>query len=98
MKKWIMVFLLAAGVASSTVFAAPAIIASVFAGFAGVLVMADTATASLSSQNGGLHPAGPVNGAPAPLLNVFELDGGAGVVVFRQVDGKLVSRLYRARV
>lgn len=33
----------------------------------------------------------------APAFNVFELDGGTGVVVFRQVNGKLVSRFYRAQ-
>lgn len=30
-------------------------------------------------------------------VKVFELDGGAGVVVFRQVNGKMVSRFYRAQ-
>lgn len=31
-----------------------------------------------------------------PELRVFELDQGAGVVVFRTVNGKLTSRFYRA--
>jgi hypothetical protein len=26
---------------------------------------------------------------------VYELEHGAGVVVFKQIDGKLVSRMYR---
>lgn len=30
-------------------------------------------------------------------VKVFELEGGAGVVVFRQVNGKMVSRFYRAQ-
>lgn len=34
--------------------------------------------------------------APAP--RVLELDQGAGVVVFREVDGKRVSRFYRGNV
>ena len=34
--------------------------------------------------------------AAPPELRVFELDGGAGVVVFKTVDGKLTSRWYRA--
>ena len=33
----------------------------------------------------------------ASTVNVFELEGGTGVVVFRQVNGKLVSRMYRAQ-
>ena len=32
----------------------------------------------------------------APEVRVFELDRGAGVVVFKMVDGKLTSRRYRA--
>lgn len=32
---------------------------------------------------------------PAPL-EVYELDGGGGVVVFRVVDGKLTSRFFKA--
>lgn len=33
---------------------------------------------------------------PDPV-RVFELENGAGVVVFREVNGKLVSRFYRDR-
>ena len=32
-----------------------------------------------------------------PAVKVFKLAGGTGVVAFRQVNGKLVSRFYRAQ-
>lgn len=91
-----MILLLAVGVASSTVFAAPAVIASVFAGFAGVLVMADT-TVPPPMEINGLNQSSDSKSAEASVVNVFELNGGAGVVVFRHIDGKLVSRFYRSR-
>ncbi|MCL6509843.1 MAG: hypothetical protein K6U78_04065 [Anaerolineae bacterium] len=77
--------------------AAPAALASVVAGAAGVLMMA---SASLTTA-----PQVPVS-APVQIarqvevpaaVKVFELEGGAGVVVFRQVNGKMVSRFYRAQ-
>jgi hypothetical protein len=83
-------------VLAAATLAAPAMLASIVAGAAGLLMLAT---------------AGPVP-APMPLVqtvqivrqievpqavNVFELDGGTGVVVFRQVNGKLVSRFYRAQ-
>jgi hypothetical protein len=36
-----------------------------------------------------------VQAAPTPAMRVYELEHGAGVVVFKQIDGKLVSRMYR---
>lgn len=82
-------------VLAAATLAAPAMLASIVAGSAGLLMLAS---------------AGPTL-APAPVVqtvqivrqvadstvNVFELEGGTGVVVFRQVNGKLVSRLYRAQ-
>ncbi|MDD2811247.1 hypothetical protein [Rhodoferax sp.] len=82
-------------VLAAATLAAPAMLASIVAGSAGLLMLAS---------------AGPTL-APAPVVqtvqivrqvaastaNVFELEDGTGVVVFRQVNGKLVSRLYRAQ-
>lgn len=83
-------------VLAAAMLAAPAMLASVVAGAAGLLMVASA----------GPSPA-PVPQVQAvqivrtvqvpPTVNVFELDGGAGVVVFRQVGGKLVSRYYRAQ-
>lgn len=39
-----------------------------------------------------VHSAAPIE----PAWSVFELDQGGGVVVFREVGGKIVSRFYRA--
>ena len=82
-------------VLAAATLAAPAMLASIVAGSAGLLMLAS---------------AGPTL-APAPVVqtvqivrqvaastaNVFELEDVTGVVVFRQVNGKLVSRLYRAQ-
>ncbi|WP_336696246.1 MULTISPECIES: hypothetical protein [Burkholderiales] len=81
-------------VLTAAVFAAPAVIGSVLAGAAGLLVMASA---------GVTHPAPPpsprivqiVQAEPTPAVRVYELEHGAGVVVVKQIDGKLVSRMYR---
>lgn len=81
-------------VLTAAVFATPAVIGSVLAGAAGLLVMASA---------GVTHPAPPpsprivqiVQAEPTPAVRVYELEHGAGVVVFKQIDGKLVSRMYR---
>ena len=86
-------FLVGALVVAASLVAAPAVLGSLLAAGAGVLLMLSpdvghpppqTATATVMTRP-----------APDPL-RVFELDDGASVVVFRNVDGKLVSRLYRA--
>jgi hypothetical protein len=58
----------------------------------------------MMASAGATHPAPPssprvvqiVQEAPTPAMRVYELERGAGVVVFKQIDGKLVSRMYRA--
>lgn len=96
MKKLVMVLLFAAAAAGSTLLAAPVVMASVFAGFAGVMVMAQAGAAPMPHTNSPLPLVARVN-QDASAVNVFELDDGGGVVIFRQVDGKLVSRFYRSR-
>lgn len=90
-------------VVAASLVASPAVLGSLLATVAGLLLMASTALP-------GVAQAMPVQ-APAPViqvvrevvhvaadpLRIFPLDDGAGVVVFRTVDGKLVSRLYRAQ-
>jgi hypothetical protein len=76
-------------------FAAPAVLGSVLAGTAGVLMMASAGVG---------HPAPApsprivqiVRQEPATAMRVYELEDGAGVVVFKHINGKLVSRMYRA--
>lgn len=75
--------------------AAPALMGPLLAGVAGIALLA-----------GAGAPLAPVHALPAPVvqvvevvrepvLRVVELDGG-GVVVFKNVGGKLTSRFYRA--
>lgn len=82
--------------------APPAILAPVVAGSAGILMLASAGFPALAAQAVTL-PAVPVQTTaivrivqPDPV-RVFELENGAGVVVFREVNGKLVSRFYRDR-
>ena len=85
-------------VVAASLAAAPAALGSVLAAVAGLLLMASPALPGVAHAMP-QQPAAPVVQvvrAAADPLRVFELDGGAGVVVFRNVDGKLVSRLYRA--
>lgn len=81
-------------VIAAALIAPPAFAATLLAGSAGVLLMASA----------GLPAVLPAPVAAAPVVQVvkvvepvrvFELANG-GVVVFRTVDGKLVSRFYRA--
>lgn len=77
--------------------AAPAALASVVAGAAGVLMMA-SARLPTAPQVPVSAPVQIVRQVEVPAaVKVFELEGGAGVVVFRQVNGKMVSRFYRAQ-
>lgn len=87
------VLILAAAVAAS-----PAALGSILAGLAGLFLMASTALPGIAQ---------PMTPAAAPIaahvahvsepLRVFELEGGRAVVVFRQINGKLVSRCYRVQ-
>lgn len=68
----------------------------------GILMLASAGFPALAAQAVTL-PAAPVQTTaivrivqPDPV-RVFELENGAGVVVFREVNGKLVSRFYRDR-
>lgn len=97
MKNTLMVLLLAAAAAGSTLLAAPVVLASVFAGFAGVMVMTQAGIAP-TSQSSELLPLIARSNQDTSAVKVFELDGGGGVVIFRHIDGKLVSRFYRSRV
>lgn len=84
-------------VVAASVVASPAALGSLLAAVAGLLLMASPTLPGIAHAMP-RQPAAPVaQVARAALdpLRVFELDGGAGVVVFRHVDGKLVSRLYR---
>ncbi|MBO0501761.1 hypothetical protein J1C51_23590 [Chromobacterium haemolyticum] len=81
-------------VLTAAVFAAPAVIGSVLAGAAGLLMMAS------ASVGHSAPPPSPrivqiVQAEPTPAMRVYELERGAAVVVFKQIDGKLVSRMYR---
>jgi hypothetical protein len=92
------VLILAAAVAAS-----PAALGSILAGLAGLFLMASTALPGMAGMVQPMPPAA----APAPIaahvahvsepLRVFELEGGGGVVVFRTINGKLVSRMYRVQ-
>jgi hypothetical protein len=82
--------------AAATV-AAPAVLASVVAGAAGLLMLASAAP--MPTPVPMMQPAQVVRQAAATSpVNVFELEGCTGVVVFRQINGKMVSRFYRAQV
>lgn len=76
--------------------APPALAVSLLSASAGVILMTTGVIAA--------HPAQEMV-QPVPVVQVvripdpvrmFELDNGRGVVVFRNVDGKLTSRFYRA--
>lgn len=84
-------------VVAASVAASPAALGSQLAAVAGLLLMTSPALPGIAHAMPP-PPAAPVVQmvrAAADPLHVFELDGGAGVVVFRNVDDKLVSRLYR---
>lgn len=82
-------------VLAAATLAAPAMLASIVAGAAGLLMMASGPTLAPAPLVNAVHIVRQVDVQPA--IKVFELAGGAGVVVFRQVNGKLVSRFYRAQ-
>lgn len=83
-------------VLAAATLAVPALLASIVAGAAGLLMLATAGpmpvpvplvqTVQIVRQV-----------EVAPAFDVFELDGGTGVVVFRQVNGKLMRRFYRAQ-
>ena len=82
-------------VLAAATLAAPAMLASIVAGSAGLLMLASAGPTLAPVPV--VQTVQIVRQVAAPTLNVFELEGGTGVVVFRQVNGKLVSRLYRAQ-
>ena len=94
-------FLLGVLVLAASAVAAPAVLSSIVAGAAGLLMVAFALQPAAVLAASVAAPAAP---PPAPVamvrtvaqlepLKVVELD--RGVVVFRMVDGKLVSRFYR---
>ncbi|WP_395827997.1 hypothetical protein [Collimonas sp.] len=82
-------------VLAAATLAFPAMLASIVAGAAGVLMLASAGPTLAPAPV--VQTVQIVRQVEAPTVNVFELEGGTGVVVFRQVNGKLVSRFYRAQ-
>lgn len=82
-------------VLAAAILAAPAVLASIVAGSAGLLMLASAGPTLAPAPV--VQTVQIVRQVEAPTVNVFELEGGTGVVVFRQVNGKLVSRFYRAQ-
>ncbi len=82
-------------VLAAATLAAPAMLASIVAGSAGLLMLASAGPTLAPAPV--VQTVQIVRQVAAPTVNVFELEGGGGVVVFRQVNGKLVSRMYRAQ-
>lgn len=74
--------------------APPALLGSVVAGSAGLMLLASAGLTPAQVAAAPLVPMVHVVRVADPV-RVVELDGG-GVVVFRQVEGKLVTRFYRA--
>ena len=82
----------------ASILAAPAVLGSVVAGAAGLLLMVSAGQAMAAPVVAFTAPPAivrTVEEKPADPVTVFELEGGRAVVVFRQVNGKLVSRCYR---
>ena len=93
-------FKLFAGLAllAVTFLAPPALVGNVLAGITS-LALLGTVTANAPSLAAVMpmeRPAVVRVVAMQDPVRVFELDRGAGVVVFKTVDGKLTSRFYRA--
>lgn len=86
-------------VVAASLVASPAVLGSLLATVAGLLLMASPALPGIAQTMPAQAPAPVVQvvRVAADPLRIFPLDDGAGVVVFRTVDGKLVSRLYRAQ-
>lgn len=76
--------------------APPALAASLLSASAGVILMASGVIAAPPAQ-AIVQPVPVVQVVRIPdPVRMFELDSGRGVVVFRNIDGKLTSRFYRA--
>ena len=76
----------------AAILATPAVLASVAAAAAGLLV---ATTAAQTPEAARPAPVAIVRVIEVQTTQVFELEDGAGIVVFRRVNGKLTSRLYR---
>jgi hypothetical protein len=88
-------FLLGLLVLAASAVAAPAVLGSVVAGAAGLLMLGFALQPAVAAPVPALQPVALVRAVSRPdPFKVVELD--KGVVVFRVVDGKLVSRFYRA--
>lgn len=82
-----------------TVLAPPALAGNVLAGITSLALLGTVTTSgpTLAAVMPMERPAVVVRAvAMQDPVRVFELDRGAGVVVFKTVDGKLTSRFYRA--
>ncbi len=93
-------FKLFAGLAllAVAVLASPAIAGNVLAGITSLALLGSMTTSgpALSAMMPMERPAVVQVITMQDPVRVFELDRGAGVVVFKTVDGKLTSRFYRA--
>ena len=81
-------------VLAAATLAAPAMLASILAGAAGLLMLTSVGPMPVVTESAA-QIVYQVKMATPPFT-VFTLDGGAGVVVFREVNGMLVSRFYKA--
>lgn len=77
---------------AAVILTSPLAVAAMSAGTLGLLA---GATAAPIQSHAHRTPVVIVRVAERHTPKVFELENGAGIVVFAQVDGKLTSRLYR---
>lgn len=85
------VFLLAAFIVP------PAIIGNLVAGSAGLLFLVGSTAAPVVSPHGVVPTPVASVASVADPVRAFALNDGSGVVVFQEVDGRMVSRFYRGR-
>lgn len=83
---------------AATFLAPPAIVGNVLAGITSLALLGTMTTSApaLAAVMPMEPPAVVQVVAMQDPLRIFELDRGAGVVVFKTIDGKLTSRFYRA--
>jgi hypothetical protein len=87
--------LLGALVVALAISTAPALAGPLLAGVAGVALMAGAGLPAVAAPALSAPLVQVVEVVREPAIRVVELDGG-GVVVFKNVGGKLTSRFYRA--
>jgi len=75
----------------------PAMVGSVVAAFAGMFMVATAGLPGTVVVAAPREPAPVAVRAPAPLESIKVVEVGRGLVVFHQIDGKLVSRFIRTQ-